>query len=53
MNISEERGKEIKSQRARELDELRARGVAKTRRTKLKDCKKPFSADEVFMIAND
>lgn len=39
MNISVERGKEIKSQRQRELEELRSKGVAKTRREKLKDCK--------------
>ena len=39
MNVSAEKGKEIKSQRARELEELRSKGVAKTRREKLKDCK--------------
>ena len=36
---SEARGRELKSRRERELDELRSRGVAKTRREKLKDCK--------------
>jgi hypothetical protein len=39
MNISAEKGKEIKSQRERELEELRSKGVAKTRREKLKECK--------------
>lgn len=39
MNGSEARGQQIKSQRARELEELRSRGVAKSRRAKLKDCK--------------
>ena len=39
MNISAEKGKEIKSQRARELEELRSKGVAKSRREWLKDCK--------------
>lgn len=33
---SEARGREIKSRRERELEELRSRGVAKTRRDKLK-----------------
>ena len=39
MNITEEREKLLKSIRARELDELRSKGVAKTRKNKLKDCK--------------
>jgi hypothetical protein len=39
MNVSAEKGKEIKSQRLKELEELRSKGVAKTRREKLKDCK--------------
>lgn len=39
MNVSAEKGKEIKSQRAKELEELRSKGVAKTRREKLKNCK--------------
>ena len=36
---SEARGREIKSRRERELEELRSRGVAKSRREKLKHCK--------------
>mmetsp|Transcript_7029 Transcript_7029/g.17637 ORF Transcript_7029/g.17637 Transcript_7029/m.17637 type:complete len:783 (-) Transcript_7029:196-2544(-) len=43
---SEARGREIKSQRARELDELRSRGVAKTRREKLKDFSAPLQTAE-------
>ena len=39
MNVSAARGREIKSQRARELEELRSKGVAKSLREKLKDCK--------------
>jgi hypothetical protein len=39
MNVSEEKGKEIESQRERELQELRSKGVAKSRREKLKDRK--------------
>jgi hypothetical protein len=39
MNISAEKGKKIKSQREKELEELRSKGVAKTRREKLKNCK--------------
>jgi hypothetical protein len=39
MNVSAEKGKEIKSQRAKELEELRSKGVAKSRREKLKNCK--------------
>jgi hypothetical protein len=38
MNVSAEKGKEIKSQREKELEELRSKGVAKTRREKLKNC---------------
>ena len=40
MNVSEEDRKKIKSQRDRELDELRRKGLAKPKITKLKDCKK-------------
>jgi hypothetical protein len=39
MNVTVEREKEIKSQRALELDELRSKGVASVRKTKLEDCK--------------
>ena len=39
MNVTVEREKEIKSQRARELDELRSKGVAHARASKLNDCK--------------
>lgn len=39
---SEARGRELKSGRERELDELRSRGVAKTRREKLKDFSTPL-----------
>lgn len=39
MNITVEKEKEIKSQRARELAELRSKGVANARKNKLKDCK--------------
>ena len=35
---SEARGREIKSRRAKELEELRSRGVAKSRREKLLNC---------------
>mmetsp|Transcript_1130 Transcript_1130/g.2602 ORF Transcript_1130/g.2602 Transcript_1130/m.2602 type:complete len:825 (+) Transcript_1130:250-2724(+) len=51
---SEARGREIKSQRERELDELRSRGVAKSRREKLKDFSAPLqTAEEAqdFLIA--
>jgi hypothetical protein len=39
MNVSEKHGEMLKSQRQRELDELRNKGLAKTRRIKLNDCK--------------
>jgi hypothetical protein len=39
MNVSEKHGEMLKSQRRLELDELRNKGLAKTRRIKLKGCK--------------
>ncbi|KAG7349643.1 glutathione S-transferase [Nitzschia inconspicua] len=54
MNVSAEKGKEIKSQRAKELEELRSKGVAKTRREKLKNFSSPLqTAEEArqFLIA--
>ena len=45
---SEARGREIKSRRERELEELRSRGVAKSRREKLKDCKFQLMTTELF-----
>ena len=38
MNISDEHVVEIKSQRQKELEELRQKGLAKDKRNKLKDC---------------
>ena len=39
MNVTIEREREIKSQRARELAELRSKGVTNERKSKLEDCK--------------
>ena len=44
MNITIEREREIKSQRARELAELRSKGVTNERKSKLEDCKFQHSA---------
>ncbi len=48
---SEARGREIKSRRERELEELRSRGVAKTRREKLKFCKSK-SLQQIYLFQN-
>jgi len=54
MNISVERGNQIKSQRQRELEELRSKGVAKSRREKLKDFASPLqTAEEVRQFLLD
>lgn len=37
MNVTIEREKQIKSERARELDELRSKGVANARKSKFAD----------------
>jgi hypothetical protein len=50
MNISEENRKEITSRRARELDELRSKGVAKERRNKLKDCESVALVFEIGVL---
>jgi hypothetical protein len=39
MNVTIEREKQIKSQRARELDELRSQGVANARKSKFSESK--------------
>ncbi|OEU21766.1 hypothetical protein FRACYDRAFT_231912 [Fragilariopsis cylindrus CCMP1102] len=46
MNVSAVRGREIKSQRARELDELRSRGRTKCLREKLNDFSSPLQTAE-------
>lgn len=46
MNVSATRGAEIKSQRARELEELRSKGRTKSLREKLKDFSTPIQTAE-------
>jgi len=46
MNVSATRGREIKNERARELDELRSKGRTKSLRDKLKDFTSPLQTAE-------